>query len=483
MMQTEEVEELGLGRFAVAGRRAGGRRVHCGELVRRQPDRRTGPGRLGKVTGTGGGAGTTAFAGDDVVAAAAQSIVNGRKTFRFDTFGDEAFWGDTLKLHQAIAGSANGGVGPGVSPKTALSVGLKVDAEAVPADVAAGIKAGTVDLDDPKTTLALLKLNAVVGVTGFFSSTSGLQSIGIQCALCHSTVDDSFAPGIGKRLDGWPNRDLNVGAIISLAPDLSAFTNLLQVDEATVKTVLAAWGPGRFDAELGLDGKGFRPDGKTAAVLLPAAFGLAGVGLHTYTGWGSVTHWNALVANLEMHGKGTFFDPRLNNAAKFPVAARAGFAHVVNDPDLDHEQAGRSAHLPARAQGAAAAGGQLRRGRRRARQGGLQQEGGLRRVPRAADVQRAGLADAHGRGDRHRRLPGQALARRALPHDAARRPAHAGEGRLLSRRPLRDAGRRRRPLRLVHEARSVGRGEGRPGRVPEVALIRARLTRVPVVSP
>jgi hypothetical protein len=293
-----------------------------------------GAGGLGKVAGTGGSAGATAFAGDDVAAGAAQSVATGRKTFRFDTFGDEAFWGGTLKLHQAIAGSANGGVGPGVSPKTALAVGLKVDADAVPADVAAGIKAGTVDLDDPKTTLALLKLNAVVGVTGFFSSTSGLQSIGIQCAFCHSTVDDSFAPGIGKRLDGWPNRDLNVGAIISLAPDLSVFTNLLQVDEATVKTVLAAWGPGRFDAELELDGKGFRPDGKTAATLLPAAFGLAGVGLHTYTGWGSVTHWNALVANLEMHGKGTFFDPRLNNAAKFPVAARAGFAHVVSDPDL-----------------------------------------------------------------------------------------------------------------------------------------------------
>ena len=266
---------------------------------------------------------------------AVQSLTNGRQTFRFDTFGDEAFWGDALKLHQAIAGSANGGVGPGVSPKTALAVGLKVDADAVPADVAAGIKAGTVDLDDPKTTLALLKLNAVVGVTGFFASGDGtLRSMGIQCALCHSTVDDSFAPGIGKRLDGWPNRDLNVGAIISLAPDLSPFTKLLQVDEATVKKVLAAWGPGRFDAELAMDGQGFRPDGKTAATLLPAAFGLAGVGLHTYTGWGSVTHWNAFVANLEMMGKGTFFDPRLNNATKFPVATRAGFAHVENDPDL-----------------------------------------------------------------------------------------------------------------------------------------------------
>ena len=259
MMQPRKWKSLGWeGSLLLVGVLAGGAFIAANSCDGSQTGG-PGPGGLGKVTGTGGGAGTTAFAGDEVVAAAAQSIVNGRKTFRFDTFGDEAFWGDTLKLHQAIAGSANGGVGPGVSPKTALSVGLKVDAEAVPADVAAGIKAGTVDLDDPKTTLALLKLNAVVGLTGFFSSTSGLQSIGIQCALCHSTVDDSFAPGIGKRLDGWPNRDLNVGAIISLAPDLSAFTNLLQVDEATVKTVLAGWGPGRFDAELGLDGQGLPP--------------------------------------------------------------------------------------------------------------------------------------------------------------------------------------------------------------------------------
>src|SRR6185295_6357119 len=210
----------------------------------------------------------------------------GRETFRHATFGDEAFWGDGIGLHLALAGAANGGVGPGVSPKTALAVGLKVDADAVPAEVAAGIKAGTVDLDDPKTTLALLKLNAVVGVTGFFASDGGLRSMGIQCAFCHSTVDDSFLPGIGKRLDGWPNRDLNVGAIVALAPDLSPFTQLLQVDDATVRKVLNAWGPGKFDAELALDGKGFRPDGKTAATLLPPAFGMAGIGLHTWTGWG-----------------------------------------------------------------------------------------------------------------------------------------------------------------------------------------------------
>ena len=147
-------------------------------------------------------------------------------------------------------------------------------------------------------------------------------------------MDDSFAPGIGRRLDGRPNRDLNVGAIVSLAPNKKPLTDLLGVDVPTVDKVLAAWGPGKFDAELFLDGKGFRPDGKTAAMLIPPAFGLAGVNLHTYTGWGSVTYWNAFVANLEMHGKGNFVDPRLNDAARFPIAVAAGFGRVHNTPDL-----------------------------------------------------------------------------------------------------------------------------------------------------
>ena len=258
----------------------------------------------------------------------------GRQIFRFDTFGDEAFWGDSLRLHQAIAGSKFGGVGPGVSPRTALSVGLKVDSEALPSDLAEAIRKGRVDLDDPATTLALLRLNAVVGVTGFFDQRGAITSIGIQCALCHSTVDDSFAAGIGQRLDGWANRDLNVGAIVALAPDLSPVTNLLGVSDATVRTVLRSWGPGKFDAEVFLDGKAFRDDGKSAATLIPPAFGLAGVNLHTWTGWGSVTHWNAFVANLEMHGKGTFYDPRLNDPAQFPIASRAGLGNVRNDPDL-----------------------------------------------------------------------------------------------------------------------------------------------------
>jgi mono/diheme cytochrome c family protein len=258
----------------------------------------------------------------------------GREIFRNDTLGDEAFWGDLLQLHKAIAGGQHGGVGPGVSPVTALAVGLKVDSEALPNSLVKDLKKGRVNLNDSATTLALLKLDAVVGVKGFFNQDGGLRSIGISCALCHTTVDDSFAPGIGKRLDGWANRDLNVGAIVGLAPNLKPVADLLEVDEATVRLVLQSWGPGKFDAELFLDGKAFRPDGKSAATLIPPAFGLAGVNLHTWTGWGGVTHWNAFVANLEMHGQGTFYDPRLNDAKKFPIAAKNGFGNVRATPDL-----------------------------------------------------------------------------------------------------------------------------------------------------
>ena len=272
---------------------------------------------------------------DSVISRNTQSMIEaGRQIFRYDTFGDEAFWGDTIKLHQAVAGQKQSGVGPGVSPQTALSLGLKVDADALPATLVDNIKKGKVDLGDPATTLALLKLNAVVGVTGRFAGDGKLKSVGIQCALCHSTVDDSFSPGIGHRLDGWANRDLNVGAIIALAPDLSVLTGLLNADDTTVRKVLGSWGAGKFDAELFTDGKAFRPDGKSAATLIPPAFGLAGVNLHTWTGWGSVTHWNAFVAVLEMHGQGTFLDSRLNDSTRFPVAAKAGFGHVRSDPDL-----------------------------------------------------------------------------------------------------------------------------------------------------
>ena len=247
---------------------------------------------------------------------------DGQSIFRFDTFGDEQLWTRTLHLDQAIAA---------LSPATALGAGLKVDVDALPAAVVNALKAGQVNLNDPAVTLQLLSVNAVVGIVGKVSN-GHLDSIGTTCALCHSTVDNSFAPGIGRRLDGWANRDLDIGLIASLAPNLQPVADLLSlggapVDVAAVKQVLRSWGPGKFDAALLLDGK-------SAPTLIPPAFGLAGVNLHTWTGWGSVTHWNAFVANLEMHGKGTFFDPRLNDRSQFPIAALAGFGNVRNTPDL-----------------------------------------------------------------------------------------------------------------------------------------------------
>ena len=271
---------------------------------------------------------------DQVIGQHAHTMLDeGRQTFRFETFGSEAFWGGTLQLHRALAGAKLGGVGPGVSPKTALAVGLKVDATALPSTLADQIKQGQVDLDDPATTVALLKLNAVVGVKGFLNEAGTLTSIGLTCAICHSTVDDSFSPGIGRRLDGWAARDLNVGRIVALAPNLQPFADLLKVDVPTVKKVLESWGPGRFDAELDKDGKAFRPDGQQAGTLIPPAFGLAGVNLHTWTGFGSVPYWNAFVAVTEMHGSGVYFDARLKDAAQFPVAARSGSWDTRGTPD------------------------------------------------------------------------------------------------------------------------------------------------------
>ena len=261
-------------------------------------------------------------------------VEEGKQIFRFDAFGDEDFWSGVLHLDKAIAGAANGGFGPGVSPNTALAVGLKVDAEALPPEVVAGIRSGAVKLDDPATTLALLKLNAVVGVKANFEISGGLKSIGITCASCHSTVDNSFAPGIGKRLDGWPNRDLNVGAIVSLTDNAQPVADILNVDEATLRRVLGAWGPGKYAAVLFMDGKAFRPDGRVAANLMPAAFGLKDIELTTYTGWGSISYWNAFVAVTQMHGKGNFSDPRLNDPVKYPIAVENGFYHIVNNPDL-----------------------------------------------------------------------------------------------------------------------------------------------------
>jgi len=258
---------------------------------------------------------------------------DGREIFRYDSFGSEDFWGGQLRLHEAILGAENGGVGPGLTPKEALRLGLKVDAGQLPEILGKAVQEGSVDLDDPETTIALLRAHSVVGVKAI-TRDDRIVSIGITCAFCHSTVDDSITAGIGARLDGWPNRDLDVGQVVALAPTVKPYADLLGVSEDKVREVLRSWGPGKYDAELNQDGKAMRPDGKSAATVLPAAFGLAGVNLHTYTGWGSVTHWNAYVAITQMHGKGTFFDPRLNDAERFPVAVKAGHHNVRNSPDL-----------------------------------------------------------------------------------------------------------------------------------------------------
>lgn len=228
-----------------------------------------------------------------------QLVEEGQEIFRYETFGDETFWTDVLQMNAVIESA--------VSPNTALAVGLKVDAEALPAEVVTAIQNGQVDLDDPQTTLTLLQLNAVVGVQGQVSEnpdgTLKLDRMGITCALCHSTVDDSFAPGIGSRLDGWPNRDLDPGLIVSLSPAL---------DQPT-KDVYASWGPGLYDPR-------FNHDGLNNPVVIPPAYGLYGLPKAIFTGDGDVQHepvgpvayWNRYVAVTQMHGHGYFIDDRIN---------------------------------------------------------------------------------------------------------------------------------------------------------------------------
>ncbi len=265
--------------------------------------------------------------GTDPALAHSQAMFErGRQIFRFDRLGSHTFFSRELKLHRALRT---------VGPAAALGLGVKVDSEALPAGVLEAIQTGAIDLDDPANTVALILLDAVVGVRGKVAvSTGELFEVGITCAFCHSTVDDSVAPGIGRRLDGWANRDLNVGAIIGISPRLQPIADLLGVDVATVQAVLAIWGPGKFDAHLNLDAKAFRPDGGSGAVLIPPAFGLAGVNLATYTGWGSVAYWNAFVGTTEMGGRGTFFDPRMADAGNFPIAAGAGFDNQRDEVDV-----------------------------------------------------------------------------------------------------------------------------------------------------
>jgi mono/diheme cytochrome c family protein len=228
---------------------------------------------------------------DDAARQEAELVAEGQRIFRFDTFGDEAKWTDTLRIHEVIEAA--------VDPTTALAVGLKVDADALPAEVVAGIENGSISLTDPATTVALLKLDAVVGLKGTVETVNGedrLTRVGTTCALCHSTVDDSYAPGIGKRLDGWPNRDLNPGAIIALSPAL----------DAAAKAVFNSWGAGKYDPR-------FNIDGVNQPVVIPPAYGLAGIHRITLTGDGDdVAYWNRYVAVTQMGGQGTMQEPRLN---------------------------------------------------------------------------------------------------------------------------------------------------------------------------
>jgi mono/diheme cytochrome c family protein/cytochrome c5 len=221
-------------------------------------------------------------------AVAKPTALEGREIFRFDTFGDEAFWTDTLRMHEVVQG---------LSPATALGVGLKVDLDALPASLVSDLKAGRVDLTSPATTVALLKLDAVVGVQATVDTNGRVVSFGVTCALCHSTVDNSLAPGIGRRLDGWPNRDLQPGTILSLSPALQA---------APTHALLTSWGKGKYDAR-------WNHDGKNDPVVIPPAYGLAGTNLATYTGDGSISYWNAYVAVTQMHGLGTFVAPKIRD--------------------------------------------------------------------------------------------------------------------------------------------------------------------------
>jgi hypothetical protein len=221
-----------------------------------------------------------------------QLVAQGKTIFRDETFEDERFWTDTARMHEVVQQS--------VSPALALQVGLKVDADALPQGVRDAIAAGQVDLTSPATTVTLLKLGAVVGLKGTVATVGGrdtLTRLGITCALCHSTVDNSFAPGIGRRLDGHQNGDLNVGAIVALSPAIPAAT----------RAILNSWGPGRYDARTNFDGQN-RP------ALIPPIYGLNGVSREIATGDDTLSYWNAYVAVTQMHGQGTFRDPRLGIA-------------------------------------------------------------------------------------------------------------------------------------------------------------------------
>jgi hypothetical protein len=243
-----------------------------------------------------------------------QVVDEGKQTFRFETFGDETFWTDTLRLHEIVQN---------LPPATALAVGLKVDADTLPPEVLQAIQAGQVDLNDPATTVTLLKLGAVVGLRATVDADNHIAQLGTTCALCHSTVDDRVAKGIGSRLDAWPNLELNPGAIIALSPALTP----------EQKAIYNSWGPGRFDPRINFDGL-------NGPVLIPPAYGLKGVHSITFTGDGpDIAYWNRYVGVTQMHGHGSFVEPRLGIDVQNPpdlisdkLAALQAYQLSINAP-------------------------------------------------------------------------------------------------------------------------------------------------------
>ena len=370
----------------------------------------------------------------DPAALAAQ----GKQIFRFDTFGDEAQWTDKLRMHEVIS--------TGVSPNTALSVGLKVDSEALPAAVVAGIQNGSVDLTLPATTVTLLKLNAVVGLQGTVQTIGGkdtLVSVGVTCALCHSTVDNSFAPGIGKRLDGWPNRDLNPGAIIALSPAVTP----------AQKLAYTSWGKGMYDPRFNLDGK-------SKPAVIPPAFGLDGIHKVTATGDGDeLAYWNRYVSVTQMGGLGTFTEPRLS------VSVTNGTVDLVTSklPALQAYQLSIKAPAPPAGSfdAAAAARGKTV----------FEGAGQMRDLPQRRPVHRCQHdAASGGRFDGRAR---DAQLRVAFSHQAVSHVAAEGclaARALLPRRLRADFG--SRGPGLQHQARTGtdAPADRRPGAVPEVAV-------------
>lgn len=271
----------------------------------------------------------------DIYENSAKMIDEGRAAFRYDTFGNEAYWGEVLRLHEVIAGEKNGGTGPGISPRKALELGFKFDSEKLSGDHLRMFREdNSPALDDPATTLALLKSGAIIGLKGFFDGKGAITSIGIGCSLCHSNVNDSVAHGAGSRLDGWPNRDINMGSVIARSPNLRVMSMRIGTNPVTLKKSLEAWGPGKYDSILMADGRVSRPDLKPSPTIIPSLFGLSGVSLCSYNGWGSMAYKNAFEAVLSMRGKGNFFDLRLTDSDRFPVASRTGDWSIKTKNDV-----------------------------------------------------------------------------------------------------------------------------------------------------